>query len=181
MKTDEICQKFLIDKTKNPVTGRNISPTGAAYKKLIKECESLAPQATKSANAAFFQVEEAKAVLDSRYNSLVKRLGFEGFKELVGDNTEAKNMLKLFGSHAKMATRALVQRYKGKYMTFAYGPENVRVSLLPEVIKLKLSMNPENNDLCVNDEDPKQWGQFVGPKHVLLYNGNIMYALLKKK
>jgi hypothetical protein len=181
MKTDEICQKFLKDKTKNPVTGRNISPTGAVYNKLVKECESRAPQATKSADVAFYQVEEAKAILDSQYNALVKRVGFEGFKELVGDNTEAKNMLKLFDGNAKMATRVLVQRNKGKYMTFAYGPENIRVSLLPEVIQLKLSMNPENNDYCVNDEDPKQWGQFVGPKRVLSYNGNIMYALLKKK
>ena len=42
-KSDDVCKKFLKDKTKNPLTNRTIKKDGPTYKKLEKECKDELP------------------------------------------------------------------------------------------------------------------------------------------
>jgi len=47
IKNNDICIKWLINKTKNPITGRTISEKGTIYKKYLKNCNILNEKAIK--------------------------------------------------------------------------------------------------------------------------------------
>jgi len=61
---NDICIKWLINKTKNPITNRTITEKGDIYKNLFKKCNILNEKAIKIQN--FFKKKFKKLVKDDK-------------------------------------------------------------------------------------------------------------------
>jgi len=99
---NDICIKWLINKTKNPITNRTITEKGDIYKNLFKKCNILNEKAIKIQN--FFKKKFKKLVKDNKKSPKKKEEQFinkNSCIEKVNNELIIDNKIKLIKDNKK--------------------------------------------------------------------------------